>query len=83
MIFGDFMGLKVPDIRLTGEENPEKITQESCPDRGSNPGPLCDSHACYRLLHSGGHTHTHTHTYTHTYIYTGCKKIPYTNFEGL
>ena len=24
MIFGDLVGLKLPDIRLTGEENPEK-----------------------------------------------------------
>ena len=24
MIFGDLGGLKLPDIRLTGEENPEK-----------------------------------------------------------
>ena len=49
-------GLKFPDIRLTGEENPEKnLAQETCPDRGSNPGPLPDKRACYNLLHSGGH----------------------------
>ena len=48
MIFGDLGGLKLPDIRLTGEKNPEKnLTQETCPDRGSNPGPLRDKHACY------------------------------------
>ena len=29
-------------------------TQETCPDRGSNPGPLRDKRACYHLLHSGG-----------------------------
>ena len=52
MIFGD---LKLPDICLTGEEKPQKnLTQETCPDRGSNPGPLLDRHACYRLTHSGG-----------------------------
>ena len=51
MIFGDLVGLKLPDIRLTGEEN---LTQETCPDRGSNPGPLRDKRACYHLLHSGG-----------------------------
>ena len=48
-------GLKFPDICLTGEENPRKnLTQETCPDRGSNPGPLPDKRACYHLLHSGG-----------------------------
>ena len=30
MIFGDFVGLKLPDIRLTGEEKPQKnLTQET------------------------------------------------------
>ena len=54
MIFGDLVGLKLPDIRLTGEENPRKnLTQETFPDRGSNPGPLRDKRACYHLLHSG------------------------------
>ena len=54
MIFGDLMGLKLPDIRLTGEEKPRKnITQETCPDRGSNPGPLRNKRACYHLFHSG------------------------------
>ena len=33
------------DICLTGEEKPRKnLTQETCPDRGSNPGPLRDRH---------------------------------------
>ena len=55
MIFGDLMGLELPDIRLTGEEKPRKnLTQETCPDRGSNPGPLRDTCACYHLPHSGG-----------------------------
>ena len=55
MIFGDLVGLKLPDIGLIGEEKPRKnLTQESCPDRGSNPGPLHDRRACYRLTHSGG-----------------------------
>ena len=31
-----------------------EITQETCPDRGSNPGPLRDKRACYHLLQSGG-----------------------------
>ena len=51
MIFGDLLGLKLPDIRFTGEEKPrKKLTQETCPDRGSNPGPLRDKRACYHLL---------------------------------
>ena len=50
MIFGDLGGLKLPDICLAGEENPEK----TCPYRGSNPGPLRDRRACYHLLHRGG-----------------------------
>ena len=53
MIFGDLMGLTLPGIRLTGEEKPRKnLTQETCPDRGSNP--LRDTRACYHLPHSGG-----------------------------
>ena len=55
MIFGDLLGLKLLDIYLTGEEKPRKsLTQETCPDRWSTPGPLCNRRACYRLLHSGG-----------------------------
>ena len=39
MMFGDLVGLKLPDIRLTGEEKRRKnLTQETCPDRGSTPG---------------------------------------------
>ena len=55
MIFGDLGALTPPDICLTGEEKPRKnLTQETCPDRGSNPGPLRDRRACYRLAHNGG-----------------------------
>ena len=55
MIFGDLGGLKLPDICLTDEEKPrENLIQETCPDRGSNPGPLRDRRACYRLANSGG-----------------------------
>ena len=55
MVFGDLGGLKFPDICLTGEEKPRKnLTQETCPYRRSNPGPLRARCACYRLLHSGG-----------------------------
>ena len=54
MIFGDLGGLKLPGICLTGEEKPQKknLTQETCPDRGLNPGPPRDRHACYHLSHS-------------------------------
>ena len=49
MIFGDNVGLKFPDICLIGEEKLRKnFDQETCPDRGSNPGPLRDRYACYR-----------------------------------
>ena len=52
MIFWDLGGLKLPDICLTDEKKPRKnLTQETCPDRGSNPGPLRDRRACYHLVH--------------------------------
>ena len=56
MLFGDIMGLKFPDICLIDEEKPRKkyLTQETYPDRGSNPGPLRDRLACYRLFYNGG-----------------------------
>ena len=55
MMFGDLGGLTLPDICLIGEEKPRKnLTQETCPDRGSNPGPLRDKRASYQLSHSGG-----------------------------
>ena len=55
MIFGDPVGLKLPDIRLTGEgKTSKKPHQETYPDRESNPGPLRGKRACYRLLLSGG-----------------------------
>ena len=39
MISGDLVGLKLPDICLTGEEKPRKnLTQETCPNRGLNLG---------------------------------------------
>ena len=59
MTVGDLGGLKFPDMCLTGEEKPRKKPHpETCPDRGSNPGPLRGKRACYHLLHSGGHTET-------------------------
>ena len=54
-IFRDLGGLKLPDICLTGEEKTRKnLTQEICPNRGSNPGPLHDRRTCYHLVHSSG-----------------------------
>ena len=38
MVFGDLEGLKLPNICLTGEENPRKnLNQETYPERGCNP----------------------------------------------
>ena len=37
-----------------GKTPKKNLTQETCPDRRSNPGPLRDKRACYHLLHSGG-----------------------------
>ena len=55
VMFGDHVGLKLPDVCLTSEGKPRKnLTQETCPVQGSNPGPLHDRRACYCLLHSGG-----------------------------
>ena len=40
MIFRELVGLKLPDIRLTGVEKPRKnLTQDICPDRMIEPGP--------------------------------------------
>ena len=62
MIFGD--------ICLTGEEKPRKnLNQETCPDRGSNSGPLRDRRACYHLFHSGGRVR-----YLKLFIMTKTKK---------
>ena len=51
-------GPKVSWLLSYSEEKPRKnLNQETCPDRGSNPGPLRDKRACYHLLHSGGLEH--------------------------
>ena len=64
MIFEDFGSLKLPNICLIGEEKPRKnLTQETCPGRGSNPGPLRDRRACWRLAHSGGQIYYMTNKY--------------------
>ena len=65
IILVDLGGLKFPDICLTGEEKPRKnLTQETCPDWGSNPGPLHDKRACYHLLHSGGRNFYSTYNHS-------------------
>ena len=52
---GTLWAKSFPRFVLQVRKNPEKnLTQETCPDRGSNPGPLRDKRACYHLLHSGG-----------------------------
>ena len=39
IIFGDLGGLKLPDICLTGEENPEKPHPGNLSQMGIEPGP--------------------------------------------
>ena len=40
MLFGGLLGLKHPDICFKGEEKKTKnLTEETTPDRESNPGP--------------------------------------------
>ena len=40
MVSGDCLGVKQLDICLKGEEKSrENLTQKTCPDRGSYPGP--------------------------------------------
>ena len=41
MIFGDFVGLKLPDIRLTGEENPAKISPRKLVPTGDRTRARC------------------------------------------
>ena len=56
MIFGDLCGPKVSwHLSYRWEKPPKNLTQETCPNRGSNLGPLRDRRAWYRLFHSGGH----------------------------
>ena len=55
MIFEDLGSLKLPDICLKSEGKPRKKPHPgNLSDRESNPGPLRDRRACYRLLHSSG-----------------------------
>ena len=64
MIFEDLVSLKLPNICFTDEEKPRKnLTQETCPDRGSNQGALRDRRSCYRLIHSGGPSYYYNYEY--------------------
>ena len=54
MIFGDLGHRATLYLSYRWWKNTENLTQETCPDRGANPGLLRDRRACYRLLHSGG-----------------------------
>ena len=50
MIFGDLVGLKLPDILLTSEEKPQKTSSRKLVPTGNRT----QIRTCYRLLHSGG-----------------------------
>ena len=41
MIFGDLEGLKLPDIRLTGEEKPEKTSPRKLVPTGDQTQARC------------------------------------------
>ena len=41
MILGDLVGLKLPDIRLTGDENPEKTSPRKLVLTGNRTGARC------------------------------------------
>ena len=41
MIFGEFVGLKLPDICLTGEEHPEKTSPRKLGLTGDRTRALC------------------------------------------
>ena len=58
MIFRDLGGPRASRHLSYRWGKPRKnLTQKTCPDRGSNPGPLREWRAWYHLAHSGGHTH--------------------------
>ena len=55
MIFGEPWGHKASwYLSYRWGKPPKNLTQETCPDRGSNPGPLRDRRAYCCLPHSGG-----------------------------
>ena len=55
MIFGDLVGLNLPDIRLTGEEKPRKTSPRKLVPTGDRTRARCvtSAHAT-TLFHSGG-----------------------------
>ena len=61
-MFGDLVGLKLPDIRLTGEEKtPKKTSPRKLVPTGNRTRARCVTSAhFYRLDHSGGRDICHT-----------------------
>ena len=56
MIFGEPWGPKASwHLCYRWGKTPKNLTQETCPDWGSNSGPLRNKRTCYHLLHSSGH----------------------------
>ena len=45
MMFGDLVGLKLPDIRLTGEETPEKTSPRKLVPTGNRTRARCVANA--------------------------------------
>ena len=41
MVFGDLMGLKIPDIRLTGKEKPEETSPRKLVPAGNRTRARC------------------------------------------
>ena len=56
MTFGDPVGIKLPDICLTGEDNPEKkkTPRKPVPTGDQTRALLVTDALCYYLRHSGG-----------------------------
>ena len=53
MIFGDFVGLELPDIRLAGEEKPEKTSPRKLVPTGDRTRARCvtSAHVPQRLYY--------------------------------
>ena len=59
MIFGDHMGLKLPDIRLTGEENPRKTSPRNLVPTGDRTRARCVTGAHATTEGKGAHMDRH------------------------
>ena len=52
---GTWWDYSIQTFILQVRKKPHKnLTQGTCPDQGSNPGPQRDRRACYRSIHNGG-----------------------------